>query len=156
MICNSTPIIFLAKINQLVLLKNLFREVTIPESVKNEVLIENKPDYLIIKNALESGWIKISKPKKEVDYGIGKGENSAINLALENKGTIILDDSSAVKVAKAFNIKYIRTTTLIFLALQKGIIKRQEAIILINLLIENGYYIKPSIYADILNNLNKF
>ena len=58
MICNSTPIIFLAKINQLVLLKNLFREVTIPESVKN-LLKHDKSIQIVSKDALRE-WCKIT------------------------------------------------------------------------------------------------
>ena len=42
MISNSTPLILLSKINQLTILKKVFNKITIPEGVKDEVLIENK------------------------------------------------------------------------------------------------------------------
>jgi len=54
-----------------------------------------------------------------LDFNLGKGENSAINLALDKKDTIIIDDAQAIKVIKSLNISYFRTTSLILLALKK-------------------------------------
>lgn len=84
---------------------------------------------------------------------MGDGENAAINLARENKDSLIIDDALGIKVAQEFNIKTLRTTTIIFLAVNKKIINKEQAIILINELIENGYYISNEYYAKILTKL---
>lgn len=155
MICNSTPLILLSKINQLEILKDIFGFVLIPESVKDEVLIEDKPGFIIIKKAIENNWIKIINPKKKLDLNLGNGEIDAISLAKEKKDTLIIDDSYAIKAARIYNVDTIRTTTVIFTALKKKIINKKQAIELINKLIENDYYIKPTEYSIILNKLNE-
>ena len=155
MISNSTPLILLSKINQLTILKKVFNKITIPEGVKDEVLIENKPGYIIIKNAIEEGWIKVEKIKYKLDINLGKGETEAISISKEKKETLILDDAYAIKAAKSYNINTIRTTTIIFIALKKKIINKEKAIELLNKLIEEGYYIKPAEYAIILTKLKE-
>ena len=155
MISNATPIICLSRINQLSLLKLIFKSVIIPSSVGKEVLIEDKPGYSGIVNAIKEGWLKVAEPRSKTDYGIGAGENAAINLARERKDTLILDDAFAIKVTKAFDIPIIRTTTVIFIALQKKIVTRNQAINILNQLIENGYYISPREYSILLTRLKE-
>ena len=101
MICNATPIILLAKLNKLELLKKLFNKIIIPEAVKKEVVIHGKPGYEIISKAIDNEWIKIENPKNNLDLGIGKGENAAINLAKEKNDKLIIDDAFAIKIIKS-------------------------------------------------------
>lgn len=154
MISNSTPLILLSKINKLELLKKLFGHVIVTDAVKEEVLIENKPGYFLINQAINSGWIKIENPKRDAELGLGKGENSAINLAKEKKDKLIIDDAFAIKAVKGLNIEFIRTTTVVFLAVEKAAINKKEAVSIINNLIENGYYLAPKYYADIFGRLS--
>lgn len=74
MISNSTPLICLAKLNKLELLIKLFKQIIIPEAVKEEVLIEGKPGYSILNEYIIWGLIKIENPKNNLDFGIGAGE----------------------------------------------------------------------------------
>jgi len=155
LISNATAIICLSKINRLDLLKKVFNFVIIPSSVKKEVLVIGKEGYLSISNAINKGWIKVVEPKKIVDFGLGSGENAAINLARERKDSIILDDAYAIKAAKVFNINIIRTTTIIFIAVKKRIITKDQAITIIDQLIDIGYYISTREYSSILAKLKK-
>ena len=153
MISNATAIICLSRINRLNLLKKVYSFVMIPSAVKGEVLIEGREGYFSIKNAIKSGWIKVIEPKKSLNLGLGAGENQAISLAKERKDSIILDDAFAIKAAKAFNIPIARTTTVIFIALQKKIITKAQALTALNNLIENGYYISTINYAALIFKL---
>lgn len=153
MICNSTPLILLAKINKLEFLKKLFSTITIPEDVKQEVLIETKPGFTILNNAIKEGWIKLDNPKENQDLQLGKGENAAINLAREKRDSLIIDDALAIKVAQEFDIETLRTTTIIFKAINKRVINKEQGVELLNKLIENGYYISNEHYAKILTRL---
>ncbi len=154
MISDASPLIFLSKIGRVDLLKLLFKIIIITSEVRDEVLNEEKQEFNILKNAIEKGWIKIKDPKKNLDLGLGKGENSSINLAIELKDSLITDDLSAVKSAKALGINVLRTTTLIFLALNKKIISKKGALNLFNQIIDKGYYISPQIYKEIVKELN--
>lgn len=152
MILNSTPLICLAKVNKLDLLKKLFKEIIVPEEVKEEVLIENKTGYSILKEAF-SNWIQVKKVDEELPVKIDKGEKAALSLAYKRNEGIILDDLKAIKIAQAYNITVFRTTTIITIAVNKKIISKKEALQLINKLIENGYYISPQFYIDIVARL---
>jgi predicted nucleic acid-binding protein len=155
MISNATPIICLAKINQIELLKKLFSHIMITEQVKEEVLIEGKPGYSIIIDSISRGWIKVLEPKENFEFkGLGKGENSSINLAKEKNDTLIIDDCYAIKIANSLGLSHIRTTTVILLAYKKNIITKKQAILYINNLVEIGYYIAPKFYIKIIEFLN--
>lgn len=153
MISNATALICLSKINKISLLKKIYSIVLIPSAVKREVIIEGKEGYSSISDAIKSGWIKVVEPNKNLELGLGAGENQAISLAKERKDSIILDDAFAVKAAKAFNIPIIRTTTVIFIALQKRILTKAQALGILNNLIENGYYISTRDYAILISKL---
>lgn len=150
MISNSTPLICLAKLDELEILKKLFNKISIPEAVKEEVVVAGKPGYAIISKAIEDGWIKIENPKENLELGLGEGENAAINLAKEKEDKIIIDDAFAIKAIKSLNIEYLRTTTIILLSLKKNIINKKQAKDNLQKLVENGYYISPRIFSELL------
>lgn len=155
MISNSTPIICLSKLNRLDLLNKVYGKITIPQSVEREILIKEKPGYYQIQNALKKKWLLVEKPRSKKDFGLHEGENQAINLALEKRQTLLLDDYAATMTAKALGIKTERTTTAIFKALSKKIISKKQTITLLNKLIENGYYIAPPEYTALLTKLSQ-
>ena len=155
MISDSSPIIFLAKINELNILEKLFKNITISPEVKEEILVDGKSDSKIISRAIEQGWIKIEAQKSNLNLRLGKGEDSAINLAKEKDDSLLIDDALGIKAANSFNIKNIRTTTVILMALKKKLINKKEAINLINKLIGLGYYISPKYYSLLITKLNE-
>jgi predicted nucleic acid-binding protein len=154
MISNSSPLIFLAKIDQLSLLKRLFGIVSVPSVVKEEVLNEEKPGFVAVNDAIEKGWIKVVNPNKIINVKLGKGESAAISLAKELNDDLIIDDALGVRVARSLGIEAIRTTSVILTAVKKKIIGKKDAIKLINRLLEEGYYIAPRFYAILLERLN--
>jgi uncharacterized protein len=151
MISNATPLICLAKIKQLALLKKVVGTVFIPEAVRDEVLVKGKPGYEQLQKALK--WIKVVPVKQCLDIGLGKGEREAITLARERKEPILLDDGAAIRAAKAFDVEVLRTTSVLFLAVKKKIISKKEAKRYLQLLVENGYYIAPRFYVVLLDRL---
>ncbi len=153
MISNATPLIFLSKIGKLILLKRIFKEITIPRAVQAEVLVEGKPGCIAIRESLAEGWIKIKNPQKVLELSLGLGETEAISLAREVKDTLLLDDAYAIKAARINEIETMRTTSVLFLAANRKIMTPEELIQSINALIESGYYIRPAEYAFLLSKL---
>lgn len=153
-VCNATPLICLGKINRLDLLRDVFYKVVIPSAVEKEVLVENKPDSIIIEKAIKDKWIKVVNPKNILDFGLGLGESAAICLAKEKNKNIIIDDAIAIKVAKALKLDVLRTTTVILMAVNKKIINKKNGVYLLNKIVENGYYINPYYYTLLLEKLN--
>ncbi len=155
MISDATGIISLSRTGRLYLLKELFKTVIIPEHVKKEVLVEGKEGFPEISKAIEDGWLKIAATKKRMELGLGDGETDALSLAKETNDALILDDSIAVRAAKVLSIPTIRTTTVVFMAVKKGLINKDEAIHILNSLIEAGYYISTVHYSAILTKLKE-
>ena len=153
MIANSTPLICLVKIGQLQLLKILFGSVTITEAVKEEVLVEGKPGYFSISDALSEGWVKVANPKQVVELGLGKGENSSLSFAKESNDELLIDDASAIRAAKAFGIDSLRTTSVLIMAVGRRIITKKQAVAVIGQLVKAGYYISPRYLTEILAKL---
>jgi len=63
-VSNATPLIYLAKVGKLELLK-IFGKVYIPEEVKVEVVDKGKSlgkqDSYVVEKAIKEGWIKVLK-----------------------------------------------------------------------------------------------
>ncbi|MBI2542494.1 hypothetical protein HYV80_07360 [Candidatus Woesearchaeota archaeon] len=153
MISDATALICLSRISKLDLLKKVYKIILIPPAVKEEVLIEDKDGYISIYNAIKGGWLKVINPKRKTKIGLGAGEEQAINLAIEKKDGIILDDAVAIKAAKAFGINAVRTTTVIFAAMKKRIITEPEVLKILSQLIEIGYYISSTEYSILISKL---
>jgi len=60
-VCDSSPLIWLAKINRLSVLRQLYGEVVVPRRVWVEVSSGGYADSLLIREASEEGWIRVSE-----------------------------------------------------------------------------------------------
>jgi len=70
-ISNASTLIYLAKVNRLHLLKDLFKKVIIPMEVYEEVVIrgikDGFSDARIVENAVKDGWIEVVKSPKDIE-----------------------------------------------------------------------------------------
>ncbi len=133
-IADAGPIIALAKINQLDLLQQLFSEVLLTESVKNEVLTSQSNDVLLIKTAIDNGWLRcVTDPKLEtvISRSLGLGEKTAIELALQSSegALLIMDDLLARKKALRYQLNIVGTAMLIYSAENKQLISNADELI---------------------------
>ena len=117
-VADAGPLIGLARVNQLNLLEKLYRQITIPPRVLEELkLSSEKPGAKIILAATNAGWLKVSRLKKKDDHSIlnllvDAGEAESIQLALEkNSDILIIDDRRGRKIAKSRNIRIIGTAS---------------------------------------------
>ncbi len=109
-VSNSTPLIHLAKIGRLELLREFFGEILIPEAVYRECVIEgdDSEDARAIKNA---EWIKVERIaderlKRSLMIELDEGESEAIVLALEKSAELaLIDDYDGREVAKALGLR---------------------------------------------------
>ena len=76
MISNTSPIIYFTKINKLDLLRRLYGSIIITKEFEEELLFNNKPDFELIKRAIEENLFTIKSPSSNLDLSLGKGENS--------------------------------------------------------------------------------
>ena len=156
MVSNSSPLIWLAKINRLSILKSLFREVVIPEKVHNETSSGHSADSILIKKAVEEGWIKVSKEKNDEASalaevsGIHLGEAEAILLARKLGVELVVDEREASVTAQVFGVRSIGTVGVLLLALAENHLTLNEFEECLDLLITSGFWLTVDVYKRAL------
>jgi predicted nucleic acid-binding protein len=150
---NSSPIIHLAKIDKLDLLKHYFQTITVPKSVFRECVAEGKErqEAEVIKN---SNWIKVleAEDKKLVRLlrtSLDDGESEAIALSLEiGADLILLDDFDAREKARLFGLTIIGTLGILLRANKdKKIPSLKEYLLKLK---ETGFWINGSLEKRLL------
>lgn len=155
MISNSTPLISLAKVNLLHLLKDLFKKIYMPKAVKEEVIDQGKGikaiDSFIVEDGIKEGWIIV----KEVEplpllnnLGIDKGEIEAISLTCQMKKEILLDQTHARVAAQMFGLKPKGTIFVLLRALKKKKISYDEYLMALRDLIDVGFQMSQEVYLE--------
>ncbi len=146
-ITDTSCLITLTNIGELALLNKVYGKIITTQQVAEEYG-DNLPN-----------WIQIEEPKNKDFYlsllsSIGKGESSAIALALEKRNCIlILDDHKARKIASKYNLKFIGTLGVLLLCETKGIISSIEP--LIDKLNKTSFRVSEKVIEDILKNSKK-
>lgn len=102
-VSNATPLIYLAKVRKLDLLK-IFEEVVIPEEVKIELLagkLMEMTDAYTVEKAINEGWIKVLKTELIDVPEIHLGEKAALSLAKKlGVKEVLVDETSARAAAR--------------------------------------------------------
>lgn len=136
-VSNAGPLIHLTKIGRLNLLKELFKSVVIPNTVKIEVVDRGKEkgaaDAFLIENEVGK-WIvaeeDINDRVKEIAKraGIEMGEAIAIMFAKEKGFPALIDDSAARRFAIGLGLEVIGSIGVLIKATRAGIITKEEAL----------------------------
>jgi predicted nucleic acid-binding protein len=111
-ISNSTPLIVLAKINRLDLLKDYFGEIYIPEEVYDEVV--RRGGNLAGSSEVASCTVET------LSLSLDKGEAEAIVLSKEKDSLLIIDDGAGRKTAELLGVKITGTVGVLLLASMDG------------------------------------
>ena len=107
-VSDSSPLIHLAAIGRLSLLRDYYNSIIIPTAVWREVVEQggDREGAKEIKNARAEGWITVASPKntaliKALLQDLHEGEAESIALAIElTAGIIILDETEARRSAE--------------------------------------------------------
>ena len=155
-IADAGSLIALSKINQLHLLSALFTSVLITQAVADECLRGQSTDAVLIKQALDSGWLQcVDNPtfKHPLSRSLGLGEQSSIEYALQadTNTLLILDDALARKQALRKQLVIVGTAALLFAAQRKALIADAEAVIAE--LNQVGYRISAAVIAQLKSGL---
>jgi len=150
-ICDTGPVIGLAKIGKISLLKNIAEEVLIPPMVYKELLGKVGDESNQIDGALND-FIRI----KEIDAldpavettlaGLGEGEKQAIGLAFcfEKDVILLLDDRAGREYAEKLNIPTTGLIGLLLISKQKGLVEKVSP--LIDELRNKGYWLSDEVF----------
>lgn len=136
-VSNSGPLIHLAMIGRLDLLKLLFGRVVIPRTVRMEVVDrgkeEGKADAFLIEGEIENGWIVVDDPFGSAEdiadsVGIDAGEAEAIMLARSRHCPVLIDDLAARRFASGLGLEVTGSIGVVVRAVKVGLISRDEGL----------------------------
>ncbi|HEU0015628.1 MAG TPA: DUF3368 domain-containing protein [Longimicrobium sp.] len=103
-VSDSSPLIALATVGHLDLLRELYREVLIPQAVRQEV-VEDARDPAVAQQILDAAWIETatgSEAALPLEVGrLDPGEAAAIALALRVGADLLLVDDLQARMAAA-------------------------------------------------------
>ena len=165
-VSDSTPLIYLAKIGRLNLLRGVFEKIYIPEAVFNEAVTQGKElnmsDAFIIEKAVGIWIIKEQvEPKVDAEFRfldtntkLGSGEKEALKLCKQlNAVYFIADDREARRVSRILNIKPIGTCGILVQTFRQASITEGEALQILDDLVKVGFRISSAVYRRILDEL---
>ncbi len=154
-VADAGPLIGLARVGQLSVLRLLYESILIPARVRDELhLSSQKPGAQVIAEALQSGWIRCIpiQAHRHVTILTGlvdAGEAEAIQLALEQKADLLLiDDSKGRKVAKAQGLRIIGSGAVLIAAKKAGFLDNVTPVL--TALTRTGYRLSPALCQRII------
>jgi predicted nucleic acid-binding protein len=156
-VCNASPLIFLAKIGRLSFLDAY--ELHIPMQVEAEVLKgvkRKKQDAAKIEDYLHARNIAAEKVSllKDLPLSLGSGERAVISLAVREKiDKVLIDEAKARTVARFHGLAPKGTLGVLWDAYKSGLIDRDVLELLTFDLIQNGYRIKEEVIVEFLKKL---
>ena len=165
-VLDSTPLIYLAKIRELNILKEIYEELYIPKAVHNETVTQGlKKGFIDAENIqkwIDEKKIKIKNlnenQKKETERlikiaNIEKGEAEAIILAQHLKADLIIDDAVAQGVARSLGLEPLWTTSYILKLTHLKILDKTEALEVIKKMVKAGYRISEEVLLELFEIL---
>ena len=155
-VSNTSPILNLAIVDQLELLRWQFSEILIPHAVLDELKVnEERPGFQAIRQAISLGWVKTQELGNEplaqlLKQTLDRGEAEAIALAIELKADwTLLDEREGRKVAKSLGLKVTGILGVLLRAKQVGELESLQPV-LDELINKAGFRIAPQLLTQVL------
>jgi len=170
-VSDTGPLIWLARYGRLDILRALYGVICIPRSVYVEAVergsLKGFPDSRVIGGAVADGWIEVRDAsegsiervrgvEERLKIRLGAGEREAIALALDLSAEILLtNDELAYRVAKLFGLTPRGVLYLLLRGVREGLLGGEEAWKLLNKMVEDGFWISPTLIVRFREVLDK-
>ena len=163
-IADAGPLIALARIEAIDLLRQLFGRVYITTKVRDEILPAKAvfAEVDMLASTIAEGWIDVvevpTSDFRPLNPGIDVGEASAIHLAHVSREAgeavlIVMDDRAGRLEAKSRGLALIGSAALIGLAKTQGLVPAARP--LLEQMVASGYFIGPSVVSAVLANVDE-
>jgi len=151
-VCNTGPLIGLARINMAWLPFRLFPEVIVPEEVRQELQAKESPDRAQLIEVLAHGRIypRQSQPDRLLLAELDEGEAAVISAATRlGFSSVILDERKARRMAsRVYGLEVKGTAGLLVEAKNRGMIVSVRPYL--DGMIQRGYFLGPNLVASCL------
>jgi hypothetical protein len=136
-------LIALARLDRLTLLGELFGRILVPEAVLDECTARPElDDAARIRRACEEGLLTVCIAEPAGAVHLGRGERSAIGMALESNAVLLADDLAARRQAMALGLTTIGTLGVLIGAKRKRLLTEVRP--LIEELRARGYWLSDA------------
>jgi len=125
-VADASPLIGLAKIDRLHLLRCLFGVVRIPVAVERELCLDSgRPGSLVLAAAMREGWIRV-EAVGEISAALGAtvdpGEAEAITMAKRLPGLLLIDEIRGRAAARSEGVRVFGSGAVLIRAKREGFI----------------------------------
>lgn len=155
-VSNTSPVLNLALISQLALLREQFVEVWVPPAVLKELRPEEDlPGSSAVREAREAGWLRVEEVKDQplvqvLRRDLDEGEAEAIALALQMKAEwILLDQREGRRIAKSLGLKVTGVLGILLRARREGKLPSLQTA-MEQLREKAGFRIDAELFADLM------
>lgn len=155
-VSNTSPLLNLAIIDRLDLLRRQFDRVEIPAAVLAELQVDqDRPGSVQLRDALTVGWIVVVQAVdaplvQALSVELDAGEAEALALAATTRHThVLLDEREGRSVARAMGLTPIGVVGVLLRAHQEGDVQ-EVAPLLARLRSEAGFYLSDELVTRIL------
>lgn len=154
-VADTGPLIALARIGRLDLLRRLYGRVTVPPAVESELAIgSDRPGAKALEGALEAGWIRVDgipdgSTLQDLFMLLGQGEAEAIVLAEQRQARLLLiDDARGRRIARSRGIPVAGVAGVLLAA--KGRQETEAVAPMLRALSDAGYRLAPLLVEKVL------
>lgn len=154
-VSDTSPICYLLLINQIDILQNLYKSITIPQAVADELRAFESPPVVKRWSAQPPNWLQIQSitipSDQEVELGkLDPGEREAILLAEQLKAPlVILDDKAARRIATERGLRIIGLLGILKDAARSDLLDLKKTF---EKLQEVGFWVAPSLLERLLED----
>ena len=154
-VSDTGPLIALARVGQLDLLRRLYGQVIVPSAVHAELALgSNRPGAKALAATLEAGWVAVQPATdrnavSEVARHLDRGEAEAIVLAEQRSARFLLiDDAKGRRIARRRGVRVVGVAGVLLAAKSQGALGAVAPVL--DALSRAGYHLSPRLVAGVL------
>ena len=160
-VSNTSPLLTLAIVGRLSLLREQCGEIWIPSAVLEELRIEDDlPGSQSVREAITAGWLRVEAGKDHsfaqvLQRELDRGEAEAIALAVQGKAVwTLLDECEGRRVAKSLGLKVTGVVGILLRARREGSLPSLRRA-LEEVREQAGFRIAEALVADVLRQIGE-
>ena len=154
-VSDAGPLIALARVRHLDLLRRMYRQIRVPPAVHTEFALRSgRPGARELAHAVEAGWIAV-KPLaergmfSELAKLLGPGEAEAIALAArESTRFLLIDESRGRRVARTHGVPVVGVAGVLRVAKSRGMLAAVRPVL--EEMSHTGYHLSSRLVGDVL------
>ena len=164
---DATPLIYLAKVEALTLVKDLDGSCIIPERVYDEVVtngLENDhSNARRVERGIDDGYFEVRPVQNDRRFArlqtnshLSDADVAVLVLADSQDGVAVMDETYGRDVAAAEEITTRGTAYVVLSLTKQGAISDDDARTVIDEMIDAGWYCAPDVYTKIVRQIEDF